>query len=246
MAPVGRELARSFHVLEPWQRRSGPFPLTVSQHVEDLRDLVRDQLPGQKPAVVGSSWGAMLALAHAARYLAETGPIVLIGCGTFDRVARSELAARLDARMTASLRSRLASLLAAYPDADERRRVEGELLLPLYCYDLVEPPAEGGPCDARGAEESWNDMLRRQAEGVYPAAFGSIHVPVLMLHGAYDPHPGRRILEGLRPILPQIEYREWERCGHYPWLERATRSEFYEVLTEWLTQHTERRSDGPE
>jgi pimeloyl-ACP methyl ester carboxylesterase len=55
--------------------------------VEDLRDLVRDQLPGQKPAVVGSSWGAMLALAHAARYPAETGPIVLIGCGTFDRAS---------------------------------------------------------------------------------------------------------------------------------------------------------------
>jgi pimeloyl-ACP methyl ester carboxylesterase len=185
----------------------------------------------------------MLALAYAARYSSISGPLVLIGCGTFDPGSRTELKARLDARMTDLLRSRMSSLREAYPDPDERLRAEGELLLPLYSYDLVEPRLEGGPCDARGAEESWNDMLRLQVEGVYPAAFRSIRVPVLMLHGSDDPHPGRRILEGLRPILPPIEYHEWEQCGHFPWLERATRTEFYETLTGWLRQHANQRAE---
>ena len=55
-----------------------------------------------------------------------------------------------------------------------------------------------------------------------------------MLHGAYDPHPGRMIQAGLAPYLPQIEYREWERCGHDPWCERYARDEFFAVLSIWL------------
>ena len=77
-------------------------------------------------------------------------------------------------------------------------------------------------------------MLRLQGEGLYPAAFRSIRSPVLMLHGAADPHPGALIRASLAPHLPQLEYREWERCGHYPWLERAVREEFFSVLREWL------------
>jgi hypothetical protein len=38
-------------------------------------------------------------------------------------------------------------------------------------------------------------------------------VPVLMAHGMYDPHPRRLISAGLRPYLPQLEYRELEHCG---------------------------------
>lgn len=60
---------------------------------------------------------------------------------------------------------------------------------------------------------------------------------VLMLHGAVDPHPGPLIREALRGYLPQIEYREWERCGHYLWLERSVQEEFFAVLRHWLLMH---------
>lgn len=76
--------------------------------------------------------------------------------------------------------------------------------------------------------------MRLQEEGVYPAAFAAIDAPVLMLHGAADPHPGRMIRASLEPHLSQLEYREWERCGHYPWLEKAVRDEFFAVLRGWL------------
>jgi pimeloyl-ACP methyl ester carboxylesterase len=58
-----------------------------------------------------------------------------------------------------------------------------------------------------------------------------------MLHGSYDPHPGRMILASLRPCLPQIEYREWDHCGHYPWLEREVREEFFSTVRAWLLRH---------
>jgi hypothetical protein len=56
-----------------------------------------------------------------------------------------------------------------------------------------------------------------------------------MLHGTYDPHPGRMIRDGLRPVLPQLEYAEFERCGHSPWKERLARDDFFDALRAWLS-----------
>lgn len=236
MAPVARGLADSFHILEPWQRGSGAEPLSVARHVEDLHELVRSRCGGARPALVGSSWGAMLALAYAATYPDSAGPLVLIGCGTFDPVARERLHATVEARTDDVLRSRIQHLAEEFPDPDERLRMMGHLILPLYSYDLITTETETEAVDARAHEETWADMIRLQNEGVYPAAFKAVRVPVLMLHGAVDPHPGQMIQASLQAHLPQLEYRELKRCGHYPWLEKAARVEFFSVLREWLAR----------
>jgi len=238
MAPVARELAASsFRVLEPMQRGSGGERLTVARHVADLAELVDSQCGGARPALVGSSWGAMLALAYGASHPDRAGPIVLIGCGTFDRVARQRLWSDLEEREDETFRRRMERLEKEIPDADERLEALGRLLLPLYSYDLITTELEIERCDARAHRETWADMLRLQADGVYPAGFASIEVPVLMLHGASDPHPGPMIRTSLEPYIPQLEYREWKRCGHYPWLEKAVRDEFFSVLQDWLARH---------
>jgi pimeloyl-ACP methyl ester carboxylesterase len=235
MSPVARDLADSFRVLEPLQRRSGGRPLTVARHVADLHELLlRHQ--EMRAALVGHSWGAMLALAYAAAHPACVVALVLVGCGTFDRAARDRLRAIREERMDDALRERLEHLPREIPDPDERFRVIGELLLPLYSYEPAATELGLDTCDARGYHESWQDMLRLQAEEVYPAAFVAIRKPVVMLHGAFDPHPGRLIRASLEPHLPQLEYHEWERCGHYPWLERAVRDEFSAVLRQWLAR----------
>src|SRR5262249_43755468 len=94
-----------------------------------------------------------------------------------------------------------------------------------------------GPFDVRAHTETWEDMVRLQQEGVYPAAFAAIKSPVLMLHGACDPHPGQMIRASLEPYLPQLEYCEWELCGHSPWLEKGIRDEFFAVTRNWLARH---------
>ncbi len=237
-APLARGLAGSFRVLEPWQRGSGGEPLTVARHVADLHDLVESGPAGDRPALVGESWGAMLALAYAAAHPGSAGPLVLIGCGTFDLEARARLRATLDERMAAGLRQRLDRLDAEVPDPGERLRQRHRLMESLYSFDPIAPDdaQEAEPFDLRAHTETWADMLRLQEEGVYPAAFRAIASPVLMLHGAYDPHPGRMIRASLAPYLAQMEYREWDRCGHSPWLERAVREEFFAVLGDWLAR----------
>ena len=245
-APVARGLADRFRVLEPWQRGSGGEPLTVARHVDDLHALVESHSEdGGRPALVGHSWGAMLALAYAARHPESAGPLALIGCGTFDPAARAHFQASLEARMDDALRRRIERLAEEYPDPGERCRQHFNLIEPLYACDLLppeDPDEEAEPFDFRAHSETWQDVLRLQQEGVYPAAFAAIDSPVLMLHGADDPHPGEMIRDSLKPFLPQLEYRQLDRCGHSPWREKHAREEFFTLLKDWLAQKL--ASDG--
>ncbi len=160
---------------------------------------------------------------------------MLIGCGTFDKSAREVLEAAVETRLSDSVRLRIERLTAECADPDERLGRIGRLLAPLYSHDLIEPDLKVDLCDARGHRETWADMLRLQECGRYPAAFAAIEAPVLMLHGSADPHPGRLIRDGLAQVLPQLEYCELERCGHYPWLERDSRELFFALLRRFVS-----------
>lgn len=234
MAPVARGLADLFRVSEPMQRNSGEKPLTVATHVGDLHDLIESRFCGARPALVGSSWGAMLGLAYAAAHPGRAGPIVLIGCGTFDRRSRTRFRSSVEERISPELRQRMARARTCISDPDERLRALVDLLLPVYSVDPVTDDLELGDVDARANRETWADMLRLQEDGTYPSSFTSINSSVLMLHGSDDPHPGPMVRASLVPYLPQIEYHEWERCGHYPWIERTVSEDFFRVLRAWL------------
>ena len=238
LEPLARGLSDSFRVLEPFQRRSGGEPLTVASHVADLAELLERECADEQPILIGHSWGAMLALAYGAKHPRRARSIALIGCGTFDRGARSRMREILEERTAEPLRRQLQRLAHEYPDPDERLRAYGNLITPLYSYDVGEA-LEIEVCDARGHNETWADMLRLQDTGVYPAAFAAIQTPVLMLHGGHDPHPGQLVLASLQPYLARLQYREWGPCGHYPWLERSVRDDFLEDLRQWLAQAPE-------
>lgn len=245
-AALARGLAGSFRVIEPWQRPSGSVPLTVLQHVQDLRELVVASRGAARtdciaPVLIGESWGAMLALAYAAHYPHELGPLVLVSCGTFDTVARDSLQRTVSERMSPELRRRWQRLELELPDPAERLTQQHLLTSSLYSHaPCARPETElMEKLDVPAHQETWQDMLRLQAEGTYPAAFASIKTPVLMLHGAADPHPGSMIRSSLLPVLPQLEYRQWERCGHWPWLEPEIRDEFFAVLYEWLGRQSD-------
>ena len=237
MAPVARGLADSYRVLEPFQRGSGGTRLTVARHVADLHEVIGSHAEGCRPALIGASWGAMLALAYAAASPGSSGPLILVGCGTFDPVARSVLETTVADRTNAAIR---AAELRAADEADQEKRFKAsaEATMPIYSVNIVDCPHREDKVDARAHHETWEDMLRLQAEGTYPAAFEEIKVPVLMVHGTFDPHPGRLIFENLQRPIPHLEYCELEHCGHYPWLEEAAAETFFSIVREWLARHT--------
>ncbi|NBB95208.1 MAG: alpha/beta fold hydrolase [Planctomycetes bacterium] len=241
-APLAEGLAGRFRVYEPTQRGSEPEPLTVARHVADLRQVIEEHCASPRPALVGWSWGAMLALACAAEYPDEAGPIALVGCGTFDLEARAEMRRLLRQRTTPEMQAEADHIQATETDPARRMARTFAIMSSLYNYDSLDSPAEVEPLngvDAQAHSETWEDMLRCQADGVYPQAFAAIRSPVLMLHGEYDPHPGPSTRGTLKAFIPQIEYVELERCGHSPWVERHAREAFFAALVDWLASVTD-------
>lgn len=244
MAPVAREIAArpgmERLVLEPWQRPSSDkWTLSVELHISDLLTLLREHpgLRGRRPVLLGSSWGAMLALCVAARVSESLAGVILVGCGTFDQASRDEFKRRLAARTDESVQARIAAA-EALADPDARLSAKADAMLDAYSYDLISRDTEIAHVDARANRESWDDMLRLQGEGVYPAAFAGVTCPLLMVNGDVDPHPGDWIARGLADVIPA--WRDpaaaaaavvtLARCGHYPWLERHGRMAFYEAV----------------
>jgi len=245
LAPLASALAAGCRVLEPFQRGSGGEPSTVSHHVHDLARFVRSRCAPDRPVLAGHSWGAMLALAYAVEHSDELAGIVLIGCGTFDPAARAMLETTRAERTSPELRERVRRIALETDDPDLALARTAEALLPLDSFELGAHEPVTARCDARAHSETWSDLLALQQNGVFPAAFAAIRAPVLMLHGAHDPHPGALIRASLEPYLARLEYRELERCGHYPWLERHARAEFLASLRKWAKRSATQKSELP-
>ncbi|MCB9913874.1 MAG: alpha/beta hydrolase [Planctomycetes bacterium] len=189
-----------------------------------------------RAALVGWSWGAMLALSYAALHRERASALVLVGCGTYSLASRTEYQRRMAARYGAAERAREEELRAALAAAERPRRARDALLgrwgalaeaAQAYALDDAAPRADDALAfDAAGHRETWDDALRLQAEGTEPARFAAIRCPVTLLHGADDPHPGALVRDDLLPCVPRLEYVELARCGHQPWRERHAADRF--------------------
>lgn len=233
-AHVAQGLSDDFRVFEPWQRVSSDKPLSVAIHIEDLQHLIDSRCGDEKPALVGESWGAMLALAYAAEHPESIGPIVLVGCGTFDEISRAKGVEVRERRILVYIKK--------HPEHSSDLDLSiHERIIKWHkmtdTFELVSDKTENTetePFDMKAHTETWNDMLRCQEEGIYPQSFSSIKSSVIMLHGAYDPHPGTMIRDNLEQYIPQLEYREFERCGHSPSIEKYAKDDFFKVIRNWL------------
>ena len=240
IAPIASTLADEFTVYEPWQRGSSDIPLTVERHVEDLHSLIVQIEYGENPVILGESWGAMLALAYSAAYPASTGPLVLVGCGTFDMQSRARMKEIIEERTTDEMRNNLRQLQQTNVDPDTLLKKKYDLIRSIYDYDPIHSSDDddtGESFDMKAHIETWNDMLRCQKDGLYPESFNAIVSPVMMLHGSYDPHPGDMTRDTLLTYIPHLEYREFEKCGHSPWNERHAVASFFRVMRQWLNDN---------
>ena len=213
--------------------------MTMDQHVADL-NVVLDE-----PAhLIGWSWGAMLALSFTSIHPKFVRSIVLVGCGTYDADTRAKYSAAMAAGTTDAVKQRVANLdssMKQATDTSERNRLFAAIGhaadMAQTSNTMASPIDHELEADALGYDETWADVLRLQADGIEPQRFASITQPVLMLHGADDPHPGSAIRETLRQYIPGLEYKELPNAGHKPWLERTARDHFLATLNAWLEPH---------
>jgi len=228
MAPVARELSKKRGVLEPLQ---------TGDSVEGLIEELEKQLTEHADfpvTLVGSSWGAALALLTAARNRIKIEKLVLIGSAVFD----AENSARIEGIRLGRLdEEQLRGVRESESREDNENEkpgiaeVWGELSFYTDTCDPITADLEVIEVQYDLSARVWSEFeLLRDSPGYLKSEFSKIDIPTVVIHGDYDPHP----IEGIRPFLEScienIRFHILARCGHYPWIERHARKRFFEIL----------------
>lgn len=234
LRPFFGGLADEFRVLFYDQRGGGRSPVARPgkvgwrDHVDDLEAL-RRHWSLERLALVGYSWGGLLALLYAsenpgrAEALALVAPAPAPGWGGYHGEFREELARRSQSEAAKRLRAELESsgLKETDPQAYQRRRFD----LSLVGYFRQPAEVRDAPpfrVQLQARQATWASLkghgarLRRELAG--------LNVPTLILHGRHDPIP-LRWAEELAAVIPRARLIVLEKSGHLPHLEEAERTE---------------------
>jgi pimeloyl-ACP methyl ester carboxylesterase len=234
MAPVARELAKIAGVLEPLQSAN-----SLEGQIEELRTQVVDH--GNPPmTVIGSSWGAILALFLAARHTELVRKAILIGSAVFDAENSDRVKTQRLERLTEVNRARHNTILRELTQASDEERDQlfaewADIFFDADVYDPLTRDLEVLEAQPDINERVWSDFkVLRDRPNFLADEFSKIGIPVIVIHGEHDPHP----IEGIRPLLESclrdVRFEILPQCGHYPWIERHARERFFEILTREL------------
>jgi pimeloyl-ACP methyl ester carboxylesterase len=230
MAPVARELAKTRGVLEPLQSAN-----SFTGQIEELRTQLTNH--GNPPmTVIGSSWGAILALFLAARYPELVRKAVLIGSAVFDAENSARVKTQRLERLTQEKLARHDVILRELTRSigAEREKLFAEwadIFFEADVYDPLTRDLEVLETQPDVNDKVWSDFkMLWDSPNYLVAEFSKINIPIIVIHGEYDPHP----IEGIRPLLESclqnVRFELLPLCGHYPWIERHARERFFEIL----------------
>jgi pimeloyl-ACP methyl ester carboxylesterase len=233
MAPVARELASDWGVLEPIQTAT-----SLQGQVEELKAVLEKN--GDLPAVlIGFSWGAWLSFVVAARYPEVAKKLVLIGSGGFEEKYAARIQeARLN-RLGEAEKTEVKSLMEVLNNSQAKGQSTafarlGALFSKADAYDPVLHESEAIDYRADIFQSVWNNGAELRNSGKLLKVGKRIKCPVVAIHGDYDPHPAEGVQEPLSAILKRFRFVLLKNCGHRPWIERQARDIFYGILKEEL------------
>lgn len=229
MAPVARELASHWGVLEPLQTAT-----SLDGQIEELGEALNKH--GDLPVtLIGSSWGAMLGFLLAARHPALVRKLILVGSGVYEeRYAAGIEQTRLD-RLSEDARVQAHALMAAVSDptvADKSASFGrlGAMFTGTDTYDPLTLDTEVIEVQYSVYQQVWQEAQALRASGALLQAGRHIQCPVVAIHGDHDPHPAEGIREPLSHVVKDFRFILLERCGHLPWIERWARDDFFRLL----------------
>jgi pimeloyl-ACP methyl ester carboxylesterase len=233
MAPVAREISRSYGVSEPLQTER-----TLTGQVAELKNVLTGQ--GNLPVIlIGHSWGAMLSFIFTAKNPAMVKKLILVSSGVFDdSYAASILSTRLD-RLSHHDTIVLDALVTKLnnPESRNKNRIFAEFGKIIGKADSFDPlfyKSEGIEYNYDIHTKVWAEAQALRKSGALIALGTHIRCPVVAIHGDYDPHPADGVKIPLSRVIKNFRFILLKKCGHLPWLERSARAGFYEIINEEL------------
>jgi pimeloyl-ACP methyl ester carboxylesterase len=239
MAPVARELSRVCGVLEPLQSEK-----SLQGQITELKRQLQEHV-NYPVTLIGSSWGAILALFVAVRYPELVSKLILVGSAVFDRKSSESIEGRRMMRLNEPEIIRFKQIqdkISNPGDEDMDRLMQewGVFFDRTDHYDPLTTESEVIEVQYEVFQKVWPEYVElRDRAGYLRAEFSKIKVPVIVMHGEHDPHP----IEGIRPFLTDciddISFHILPKCGHYPWRECHAREDFYNILRAELNCRSE-------
>jgi len=229
MAPVARELASKFGVLEPLQTAN-----TLEGQIVELKNILENNA-AVPCSLVGYSWGAWLSIIVAARYPLLVKRMILISSGPFEaKYARDIMKTRLS-RLEAGEREEIISFVESLDDVDSsemnnRMARFGLLMSKADSFDPIPHANEVSQVQSEIFQNVWKEADELRGSGKLLELAGKVQCPVLAIHGDHDPHPAKGVENPLSHLLTNFRFILIRNCGHTPWIERQAKDKFYKIL----------------
>jgi pimeloyl-ACP methyl ester carboxylesterase len=229
MAPVARVLAKHIGVIEPYQTGH-----SIADQTEELRDAI-DRHCRAPVVLIGFSWGAWLSILVASKFPELAEKLILIGCPPLEAAHAGKIPetrlSRLDEEQKAAFLSLLDDLNKDDTGASEKTlRKLDRMVQKTDSFDPEDEYEDTVMPDPGLFRKIWAEAAELRNKGVFVQALHAIKVPVIGIHGDYDPHPAEGIRDYLQDPGKDREFTILEHCGHKPWTERRAGREFYELL----------------
>jgi len=236
MAPVARELASGWGILEPIQTAT-----SLQGQVEELKTVLEKN--GDLPVtLIGFSWGAWLSFIVAAHYPALVKKLILVGSGPYEHKCAEEIQETRLSRLSEAERAEYNSIIRMLNDpvAEGKPAAFARLGALASRTDKYDPIMnESDESESVGGQGNifhsvLKDAVEMRRSGRLLELAGQIQCPVVAIHGDYDPHPAEGVQTPLSAILKSFRLILLEKCGHKPWVERQARAKFYGILKDEL------------
>jgi pimeloyl-ACP methyl ester carboxylesterase len=239
MAPVARELSRTWSVLEPLQTAA-----SLEGQVEELRNVLEDK--GNLPVIlIGSSWGAMLGYIFSACYPSYVKKLFLVGSAVYqEQYATGIEQTRLN-RLNKNEQKKACSIINSLRDQNIENKDSllsrlAELYKPADAYNPLNTGTDNLKISYEINRNVWNDAVKLRSSGELLELGRKIECPVIAIHGDYDPHPAEGVEKPLSAVLKNFTFILLRKCGHLPWIEREARDTFYQILKDHLIEKREK------
>jgi len=233
MAPVARELASDWGVLEPIQTAA-----SLEGQIEELRTVLEKNadLP---VTLIGFSWGAWLSFIFASYYPAFAKKLILIGSGPYEEKYAAEIQEIRLERLSEEEGTEVKALIEVLdrPSAEDKSSALarfGALFSKADAYDPIMYESQTIDFRADIFEGVWKDAVELRRSGKLLQLGKHIECPVVAIHGDYDPHPAEGVRKPLSAVLKGFRFILLKQCGHMPWIEREAREDFFQVLKDEL------------
>jgi pimeloyl-ACP methyl ester carboxylesterase len=233
MAPVAQELSKHRGTLEPLQKKT-----TVDGQIKELASIIANH--GDPPlTIIGHSWGAWLAIMYAVHSPRSVKKVILVSSGPFEERYVPQITTTRLSRMSDEEQRTFQALINTLNDPHATRKDAvfarvGLMLLKTDSYKPLPGVETSGDTQYRIFEHVWKEADEMRRSGALLGLARHLQCPVVAIHGDFDPHPSEGVKQPLSKILKDFTFILLENCGHYPWLERYAKKEFYEILEKEL------------